>query len=81
MENTLFGATVTTAGLLPGAACRAALEGRRDLDLALLPAEAVNDDLVFVDNVDAHALAAAVATPIRLSADFADVLAGQEVTA
>ena len=81
VENTLFGATVTTAGLLPGAACRAALEGRRDLDLALLPAEAVNDDLVFVDNMDAHALAAAVATPIRLSADFADVLAGQEVTA
>src|SRR5881296_1584525 len=53
VENTLFGATVTTAGLLPGAACRAAIEGRRDLDLALLPAEAVNDDLVFVDNVDA----------------------------
>ena len=81
VENTLFGATVTTAGLLPGAACRAALEGRRDLDLALLPAEAVYDDLMFVDNVDAHALATAVATPIRLSADFADVLAGQEVTA
>ena len=36
--NSLFGASVTTAGLLPGTALHAALAGRRDLDLALLPA-------------------------------------------
>ena len=35
--NTLFGPTVTTAGLLPGMAMQQALKGRRDLDLVLLP--------------------------------------------
>lgn len=75
LENHLFGASVTTAGLLPGAAFLAALRDRRDLDLALLPAEAVNDDLRFMDDMDAHALAAAVPMEIRLSYDFADALA------
>ncbi|HET8622984.1 MAG TPA: DUF512 domain-containing protein, partial [Gemmatimonadales bacterium] len=41
VENTLFGPRVTTAGLVPGAAIAAALSDRRDLDLALLPGEAV----------------------------------------
>ncbi len=31
--NTLFGASVTTAGLLPGTAMQQALRGRGDLDL------------------------------------------------
>src|SRR5438093_9960796 len=48
LENTMFGSSVTTAGLLPGAALLAALRERPDLDLALVPAEAVNDDLVFM---------------------------------
>jgi putative radical SAM enzyme (TIGR03279 family) len=74
LENTLFGPSVTTAGLLPGAAFLDALRGRADLDLALLPAEAVNDDLVFMDDVDAHTLAAQVPMPVRFSYDFADVL-------
>lgn len=75
LENDLFGKSVTTAGLLPGAAFERALAGRHDLDLALLPAEAVNDDLVFVDDVDAHVLAQRVPMEIRFSYDFADVLA------
>jgi putative radical SAM enzyme (TIGR03279 family) len=74
LENHLFGASVTTAGLLPGAAFLAALRDRRDLDLAVLPAEAVNDDLRFMDDMDAHDLAAAVPMEIRFSYDFADVL-------
>ena len=53
LENTLFGPSVTTAGLLPGATLLAALRERRDLDLVLLPAEAVNDDLLFMDDLDA----------------------------
>jgi NifB/MoaA-like Fe-S oxidoreductase len=74
VANTLFGESVTTAGLLPGAAIRDALRSRADLDLALLPAEAVNDDLRFVDDMEADALADAVPMPLRLSHDFADAL-------
>ena len=74
VENTLFGPSVTTAGLLPAAAIERALVGRGDLDLALLPAEAVNDDLIFMDDVRADDLAARVPMPVRLSYDFADAL-------
>jgi len=74
VENTLFGVSVTTAGLLPARAIAAALQPRHDLDLALLPAEAVNDDLIFMDDVSADDLAARVPFPVRLSYDFADVL-------
>jgi len=81
LENTLFGPSVTSAGLLPGAAFQAALAGRRDVDLALLPAEAVNDDLKFLDDLDAHALARGVPMPIRLSYDFADALGADAAVA
>ena len=81
LDNTLFGTSVTTAGLLPGAAFRAALEHRRDLDLALLPAEAVNDDLLFMDDMSLEELAEQVPMPLRLSYDFADALAGDPVAA
>jgi NifB/MoaA-like Fe-S oxidoreductase len=81
LENTLFGPSVTTAGLLPGKAVLDALRDRRDLDLALLPAESVNDDLLFMDDVEAHDLAAQLPMPIKLSYDFADALAVEEVVA
>ncbi len=81
VQNTLFGASVTTAGLLPAAAIERALAARRDLDLALLPAEAVNDDLRFMDDVAAQALAERLPMPIRLSSDFADVLVEAGVAA
>ncbi|HEX4632978.1 MAG TPA: DUF512 domain-containing protein, partial [Gemmatimonadales bacterium] len=81
LDNTLFGSSVTTAGLLPGAAFRAALEHRRDLDLALLPAESVNDNLLFMDDMSLEELAGQVPMPVRLSYDFADVLAGDPVAA
>jgi putative radical SAM enzyme (TIGR03279 family) len=74
VENTLFGSTVTTAGLLPGEAIVAALARRADLDVALLPAEAVNDDLLFMDDLHAHALAERVPMEVHLSHDFADVM-------
>jgi putative radical SAM enzyme (TIGR03279 family) len=72
--NTLFGASVTTAGLLPGTAVQEALSGRRDLDLALLPGESVNDDGLFIDGMSAELLAAASPVEIRFSKDFADAL-------
>ncbi|MGH7567482.1 MAG: DUF512 domain-containing protein [Gemmatimonadales bacterium] len=74
LENPLFGPSVTTAGLLPGSAIAAALDGRREFDLALVPAEAVNDDLVFMDDVRADDLAARLPMSVRLSYDFADAL-------
>ena len=81
LENTLFGPSVTTAGLLPGKVVLAALQNRSDLDFALLPAEAVNDDLLFMDDLEAHDLAAQLPMPVRLSYDFADALVGEEVPA
>ena len=72
--NTLFGASVTTAGLLPGTAVQEALRGRSDLDLALLPGECVNDDGLFMDGMSADLLAAASPVEIRFSKDFVDAL-------
>jgi NifB/MoaA-like Fe-S oxidoreductase len=72
--NTLFGASVTTAGLLPGTALQSALGDRRDLDLALLPGESVNDDGLFMDSMRLELLAAAVPMELRLSKDFVDAL-------
>jgi putative radical SAM enzyme (TIGR03279 family) len=74
LENPLFGPRVTTAGLLPGSAFLAALDGRDDLDLALLPAESVNDQLRFMDDLDAHELARQVPVTVRFSHAFVDAL-------
>ncbi|HET9465382.1 MAG TPA: DUF512 domain-containing protein [Gemmatimonadales bacterium] len=72
--NTLFGASVTTAGLLPASAMQQALHLRHDLDLALLPGESVNDDGLFIDSMSLDLLAHSVPVEIRLSRDFTDVL-------
>ena len=58
--NRLFGDTVTTAGLLPGADLRDALLGRGRFDLVLLPGESLNDDDVFIDDVPLEVLRAGV---------------------
>lgn len=60
VPNTLFGETVTTAGLLPGAAIRDAIVGAGELDVALIPAESLNDDGVFIDDLSLEALRRAV---------------------
>ena len=72
--NTLFGASVTTAGLLPGTAVQHALRERRDLDLALLPGECVNDNELFMDDMRLALLAASVPMEVRLSKNFIDAL-------
>jgi putative radical SAM enzyme (TIGR03279 family) len=74
LENTLFGPSVTTAGLLPGAAFAEALARRPDLHLALLPAESLNDEHVFLDDVRAGDLESGAPCPIRFSHDFGDAL-------
>ena len=77
VENSLFGPTVTTAGLLVGADMRRALEGRHDLDLALIPAESINDDGLFLDEERFVTLRDSLPMPVFPSYDFVDVLAPQ----
>ncbi len=75
VENSLFGPTTTTAGLLVGADIRRALAGRDDLDLALIPAETINDYGVFLDDEPFIALREQMHMPVYPSYDFIDVLA------
>ena len=49
-----------------------ALRGRSDLDLALLPGEAVNDSGSFIDDLSFETLTAEVPVPLRLSKTFVD---------
>ncbi len=74
LENGLFGKSVTCAGLLPGADFREALAGRQDLDLALIPAEALNDERLFMDDLPLAELQAAIPMPLRPSHCFTDAL-------
>lgn len=73
-ENSLFGPTTTTAGLLVAADIRKALAGRTDLDLALIPAETINDDGLFLDDVPFAAVRSELPMPVFPSYDFLDVL-------
>ncbi len=74
MENSLFGPTTTTAGLLVGADIRRALAGRHDLDFALIPAETINDDGLFLDEERFVTLRESLPMPVYPSYDFIDVL-------
>jgi NifB/MoaA-like Fe-S oxidoreductase len=73
-ENSLFGPTITTAGLLVGADIRRALIDRHDLSLALIPAENINDDGIFLDDVVFEDLRDSLPMPVFPSYDFIDVL-------
>jgi putative radical SAM enzyme (TIGR03279 family) len=74
VENSLFGPTTTTAGLLVGADITRALSGRFDLDEALIPAETINDRGVFLDDTTFEDVRAALPMPVRPSYDFIDAL-------
>jgi hypothetical protein len=74
MTNSLFGPTTTTAGLLVGADIRRALDGRNDLDLALIPAETINDSGLFLDDDQFIAVRESLPMPVYPSYDFIDVL-------
>lgn len=78
--NSMFGPTTTCAGLLVGADIRRALDGRGDLDLALIPAETMNDSKIFLDDDTFAAIRAALPMPVLPSYDFIDVLSsGAEI--
>jgi hypothetical protein len=76
-ESSLFGPTITTAGLLVGADIERALANRHDLDIALIPAETINEDGIFLDDVDFEKLRAALPMPVFPSYDFIDILAAE----
>jgi hypothetical protein len=61
--------------LLVGADIRRALAERDDLDLALIPAESINDSGVFLDDESFVALREQLPMPVYPSYDFVDVLA------
>jgi putative radical SAM enzyme (TIGR03279 family) len=73
-ENSLFGPTITTAGLLVGKDILAALADRHDLDIALIPAETINEDGVFLDDYTLANVRESLPMPIFPSYDFIDVL-------
>lgn len=77
-ENSLFGPTVTTAGLLVSSDIRRALAGV-DVDAALIPAETLNDNGVFLDDVSLDSVRADFAMPMHPSYDFVDILSRPNV--
>jgi NifB/MoaA-like Fe-S oxidoreductase len=61
VRNRMFGDTVNTAGLLPGADVADAVAAAGAFDSVLLPAEALNDDELFIDSMPLSELARSVA--------------------
>jgi len=78
-ENSLFGPTITTAGLLVGKDILTALSDRHDLDIALIPAETINEDGVFLDDYTLEAVRESLPMPIFPSYDFIDVLESESI--
>jgi putative radical SAM enzyme (TIGR03279 family) len=74
LANSLFGASVSCAGLLPGAAFRLALSNRKDLDLALIPGESLNENGLFMDDLTLEGIQATAPMEIRPSYHFTDAL-------
>ena len=73
-ENSLFGPTTSSAGLLVGSDFRRVLAGRDDLDVALIPAESINESGLFLDDDTFEALRGSLPMPVVPSHDFVDVL-------
>ncbi len=78
VENSLFGPTTTTAGLLVGADIMTALGKRTDLDVALIPAETINESGVFLDDQTFESVRQSLPIPVHPSYDFIDVLSAPE---
>jgi putative radical SAM enzyme (TIGR03279 family) len=73
-ENSLFGPTITTAGLLVGKDILGALADRHHLDMALIPAETINEDGVFLDDYTLAQVRESLPMPVFPSYDFVDIL-------
>jgi len=77
-ENSLFGPTTTTAGLLVGADIQRVLSHRSDLDIALIPAECINGEGQFLDEQTFEDVRGQFEFPVHPSYDFIDVLGEPE---
>lgn len=73
-ESSLFGPTITTAGLLVGKDILDALRNRVDLGMAMIPAETINEDSLFLDDYPLARLREDLPMPVFPSYDFIDVL-------
>jgi NifB/MoaA-like Fe-S oxidoreductase len=73
-ENSLFGPTTTIAGLLVGEDIRRVLQDRHDLDMALIPAESINENGLFLDDASFVSVRESLPMPVYPSYDFIDVL-------
>jgi NifB/MoaA-like Fe-S oxidoreductase len=80
-ENSLFGPTITTAGLLVGKDILGALADRHYLDMALIPAETINEDGVFLDDYTLVQVRESLPMPVFPSYDFVDILESEASTA
>jgi putative radical SAM enzyme (TIGR03279 family) len=75
VENSYFGSTVTIAGLLGGGDILDALGGGREGDVVVLPAEALNADEVFIDDVPLRELKERLApASIRVGHEITEAL-------
>jgi putative radical SAM enzyme (TIGR03279 family) len=74
LVNSLFGPTTTTAGLLVGADIERALSDRVDLDMALIPAETLNERGEFLDDARFVDVRERLPMPVWPSYDFIDAL-------
>jgi len=73
--NTLFGRSVTVAGLVPGVDMVEALLRARDPDLALLPAAAFNVDGVTLDGMTAEEIASSAGRTVVVTDDLVGAVA------
>jgi putative radical SAM enzyme (TIGR03279 family) len=74
-ENTLFGASVTVAGLLAGRDILKAVKGKRLGDQLLIPAAAVKEgEGIFLDDMSIDDLETAVGIPVRPVSTFSDAV-------
>jgi putative radical SAM enzyme (TIGR03279 family) len=65
VRNRFFGSTITVAGLLTGQDILAALRGRRNGDLVLIPATALKEDApVFLDDMHLDELSDRLSVPV-----------------
>jgi putative radical SAM enzyme (TIGR03279 family) len=64
--NTLYGRSVTVAGLLSGKCVYSALEGKNCGDLVLLPPDILNADGLFLDDSTVQQLEDRLGVPIRI---------------
>ena len=74
IRNRFFGKSVTVAGLLTGSDIAAALEGRRLGDLVIIPAEALNDDGIFLDGMSLEQLRGRFSVTIAPAKSFQELV-------